>query len=155
MNIYFSGSIAGGMDDSHIYQSIISELQVHGNVLTEHLWNSDLHAGLKQGIYPVGMEYLATDHGTYEQDVEWIRQSDIVIAEVSMPSIGVGYEISYAESRSIPVICLYREGCPKRISAMIAGNKYIRVIRYSGFTDLYPQLFANLFEFEKELRHAS
>lgn len=155
MNIYFSGSIAGGMDDSHIYQEIIEELKSHGTVFTEHLWNPDLHAGLKLGIYPPGMEYLATEPGTYEQDVEWIRSSDVVVAEVSVPSLGVGYEIAYAEARSIPIICLYRQSSAKRLSSMIAGNKAVSTIYYKNFGDLYHQLADFLKTVEQEKLYAT
>ena len=43
-----------------------------------------------------------------------------MIAEVSTPSLGVGYEIACGVQRGIPVLCLYREGLC--ISKMVAGN---------------------------------
>ncbi|MDR3682970.1 MAG: hypothetical protein P4L11_04495, partial [Geothrix sp.] len=49
-----------------------------------------------------------------------------VIAEVSTPSHGVGFEIAYALERGRPVLCLAREGV--RVSKMLTG------IRQPGFT---------------------
>ena len=60
LNIYFSGSIAGGLDDSALYHQVITHLQSRGRVLTEHLWNAQVRASLDQGLYPPGLEYLAT-----------------------------------------------------------------------------------------------
>ena len=49
-----------------------------------------------------------------------IKGCDAVIAEVSTPSHGVGYEISYALRLRKPVLCCYKEGVP--VSKMILGN---------------------------------
>jgi nucleoside 2-deoxyribosyltransferase len=56
----------------------------------------------------------------YRRDVTWIEESDVLVAEVSTPSHGVGYEIGYALGLRKPVICLYREGV--QVSKMILGN---------------------------------
>ena len=58
----------------------------------------------------------------YRRDIEWLDQAQALVAEVSAPSLGVGYEISYAlHVRKIPVLCL-RHRSAKRLSAMISGN---------------------------------
>ena len=56
----------------------------------------------------------------YERDTSWIEACDALIAEVSTPSHGVGYEIGYALSKGKPVLCCYRRG--RRVSKMISGN---------------------------------
>jgi hypothetical protein len=43
-----------------------------------------------------------------------------VISEITVPSIGVGYEICHAAKHKKPVLCLYEEGA--RASAMVLGN---------------------------------
>jgi hypothetical protein len=140
LKIYFSGSIAGGMDDAPVYQKIIQELEYWGEVFTKHLWDPDLHAALRAGRVPAGFEYLATSRGTYRQDCRWIKKAEILIAEVSCPSHGVGYEVGFAEANQIPVMLLYREGSPKKISDMFAGNDYNLVLTYKDLSDLRPQL---------------
>ncbi len=58
----------------------------------------------------------------YTRDMLWLEQADALVAEVSAPSLGVGYEISCAlHSRKIPVLCLAHAGV-KSLSAMISGN---------------------------------
>jgi hypothetical protein len=50
----------------------------------------------------------------------WLDQAAAVIAEVTVPSLGVGYEIAYAlHARAIPVLGLCRAGT--RLSAMLTG----------------------------------
>jgi 2'-deoxynucleoside 5'-phosphate N-hydrolase len=44
----------------------------------------------------------------------------VVIAEVSVPSHGVGYEIGFALANGKPVLALYQQG--RKVSKMISGN---------------------------------
>ena len=56
----------------------------------------------------------------YERDTDWIKNCDVLIAEVSVPSHGVGYEIGYALNIGKPVLCLYQKS--RKVSKMISGN---------------------------------
>lgn len=58
----------------------------------------------------------------YERDVAWMRSADALIAEVSVPSHGVGYEIGYALELGKPVLCLHEQG--RAVSKMITGNPH-------------------------------
>jgi len=112
MKIYFACSIIGGRRDEGIYQKIVKGLIDGGHqVLTEGLASKDL----------MELESIVDPNDIYNRDVGWIKESNILIAEVSTPSHGVGYEIGYALNQSIPVICLYRAGTP--VSKMILGNR--------------------------------
>lgn len=122
MKIYFAGSISGGRDDQEIYLELIEFLKEKGHkVLTEHISDKNLSS--------YG-ETKLTSEDIYLRDIEWIKESDLFIAEVTQVSLGVGYEIGFAESLGKKIICLYREREGKRLSAMIDGNKKIKVIRY-------------------------
>lgn len=136
MKIYFAGSIRGGRDDAQIYADIIKLLQSYGEVLTEHVGEASLKSD--------GETKLSEEH-IYSRDTDWIRQADIVVAEVTQPSLGVGYELAYAESLQIPVVCLFRTDAERKLSAMIRGNKYFQVHEYSSTQDLtkrMPQILA-------------
>ncbi|MBC7766984.1 nucleoside 2-deoxyribosyltransferase [Arenimonas sp.] len=120
MKIYFAGSIRGGRDDKQIYMDIISHLQKHGEVLTEHIGSASLTSMGEGGV---------TDSYIYERDMEWLNQADVVVAEVTQPSLGVGYELGWADGKK-PIICLYREQEGKKLSAMLTGNKNLTVYNY-------------------------
>jgi len=131
--IYFAGSITGGRDDAPIYSKLINYLKTKGKVLTEHLGSSAL---LDKG------EDLSNEE-IYNRDCNWIKESDIVIAEVTKPSLGVGYELGLAESLNIKIICLFRDDettMNRRLSAMVAGNKHNIVIRYKDIDDIILKL---------------
>ena len=107
--VYFAGSIRGGRDDAKIYTELISYIKSkNANVLTEHIGDNNL---LKQ-------EKSLTDKEIYLRDIAWLKECDVVIAECTRPSLGVGYELAFAEKLNKPVNVLYRnKEC--NLSAMI------------------------------------
>ncbi len=122
MKIYFAGSIRAGREDAPLYQFLIHHMSQNHTVLTEHI--GDISLG-NMG------ESIKRDIDIYNRDVSWIEESDVIVAEVSTPSLGVGYEIGISEKLKKPVLCLFRtqnEG--KKLSAMIQGNQYIKVEQY-------------------------
>jgi len=111
MNIYFACSITGGREFELVYQVIVRALLDAGHeVPTAHLAESDVGA----------VEAIIHPNEVYERDVAWIRACDALIAEVSVPSHGVGYEIGFALGIRKPVLALYQEG--RKVSKMISGN---------------------------------
>jgi 2'-deoxynucleoside 5'-phosphate N-hydrolase len=126
LKIYFAGAIRSGRDDAHIYAEMISFLKGFGEVLTEHVGDQDLTEAGDDG---------PDDRFIYDRDMAWLNQSDIVIAEVSNPSHGVGYELGMAVSLGKPILCLYRSNTRQRLSAMISGSPDMQVIEYSGIKD--------------------
>ena len=64
--------------------------------------------------------------------MEWLHACDLLIAEVTMPSLGVGFEIGRAIENRKPVLCLYRPQNGKRLSALIAGSPDIVTAEYRG-----------------------
>jgi len=111
MNIYFACSITGGREFEPVYRAITAALQSDGHeVPTAHLADSQVK------VY----EGQVDPRDVYERDTAWIRACDALVAEVSTPSHGVGYEVAYALSLGKPVLCVYREGQP--VSKMLTGN---------------------------------
>jgi len=126
--IYFAGSIRGGRDDATIYKLIIDLIGSFGcQVLTEHI-------GLKTTT-SMG-EAGRSEKWIYDRDNAWLKQADGVIAEVTTPSLGVGYEIAKAEGWGKPVLALYRPVPGQKLSAMIAGSPNVRVCEYSDVSEL-------------------
>jgi nucleoside 2-deoxyribosyltransferase len=111
MNIYFACSITGGREFESVYQVITEALaEDHHEVPTSHLAGSGV----------IGQEAALEPFEVYTRDVNWIRASDVLIAEVSTPSHGVGYEIGFALGLGKPVLALYQQG--RKVSKMISGN---------------------------------
>ncbi len=86
-----------------------------------------------------------SDKAIHDRDVAWLMASDCVVAEVTNPSLGVGYEIGLASQAKIPVLCLYRALPDRRLSAMIAGCDLVQVNCYSDIVQVAP-LLAEFFQ---------
>src|SRR3990172_5095431 len=113
VNLYFSCSLTGGRKDQVIYAQIVDHLLEHGHqVPTAHLARPEVMA----------LEKVVNPAEVYRRDIDWIDGCQAMIAEVSTPSHGVGYEIAYALGRGKPVLCCYRQEV--RVSKMITGNTH-------------------------------
>jgi nucleoside 2-deoxyribosyltransferase len=75
-------------------------------------------------------ESKMTEQEIYGRDMNLLKISDCLIAEVTVPSIGVGYEICRALGLGLPVLCLHDPEA--NVSAMILGNPEINVEEYTG-----------------------
>ena len=131
MNIYFSCSLTGGRQDDQVYGQIVDHLLASGvEIPTAHLARPEVMA----------LELVVDPEEVYQRDIDWIDACDAVIAEVSTPSHGVGYEIAYALGIKKPVLACYREGAT--VSKMIIGNKQetLQVLTYSDPAILLRQL---------------
>ena len=126
MKIYFAGSIRGGRDDAELYLGIIKHLQTHGQVLTEHIGDKKLKVLGEDGL---------TDDYIHKRDLAWVIESNALVAEVSTPSLGVGYEIGRAVEMKKPVLCIYRPQEGKRLSAMIAGCNDVLKANYRNLDE--------------------
>ena len=126
MKIYFAGAIRGGRDETDIYNNIITYLSSKAEVLTEHVGSSKLTT--------IG-ETNRSDKEIFMRDMEWLQSADLIIAEVTTPSLGVGYELGIAAKLNIPVLCLYRPIKEKRLSAMICGNEKFNCQAYQTLND--------------------
>ena len=111
MDVYFSCSLTGGRHDQPVYAAMVNYLLAQGHrVLTAHLARPEVMAE----------EQVVSPRAVYERDVQWIQEANALIAEVSTPSHGVGYEIALALILGKPVLCVHRSDA--RVSKMITGN---------------------------------
>ena len=127
MKIYFAGSIRGGNNEASMYMKIINYLKEYGDVLTEHIGDSDLK--------DIG-EQDKSDEYIFSRDLAWLRSADIIVSEVTSPSLGVGYEIGISETLNKPILCLFYKQENKHLSAMLRGNKKVRCYDYTTFEEV-------------------
>ncbi len=110
VDLYLSCSLTGGRQDQPVVAALVARMEALGHrVLTAHL-AAESAVAADGGLAP---------EEVYQRDTAWLRASEAVIAEVSTPSHGVGFEIAYALERGKPVLCLAREGV--RVSKMLTG----------------------------------
>ncbi|HUS78284.1 MAG TPA: nucleoside 2-deoxyribosyltransferase [Patescibacteria group bacterium] len=128
MKIYFCCSVRGVRNNPETLKLLTDHLKGWGTVLTEHLAHvtEEFEAGISEAEI-------------FQRDVAWLNEADVVVAEVTGPSLGVGYEIGIAETMGKPVLCLHRD-TGKKISAMILGNPGLTVKSYGELSEAYEQI---------------
>lgn len=137
MNVYFSCSITGGRQDQEVYQTLVDAMVSGGHqVPTALLSRADVMA----------LEAVVEPLEVFRRDVAWVNGCDALVAEVSTPSHGVGYEIALALGQNKPVLCCYRAG--RRVSKMITGNDSptLRVAAYESLEEAEALVFTFLAE---------
>lgn len=128
--IYFAGSIRGGRVDADLYKRIIEYMQRTNIVLTEHVGSSKLNL-MEQG--------RSKDALIYDRDTAWIKECDLVVAECTCPSLGVGYELAYAEKLGKPCHIFYDKS-KTQLSAMLTGDPYFQIHPYESEEEIYDIL---------------
>jgi len=104
MKIYFTASIVGRSQFKSHYEAIVNYLSKRHSIVANHILKADHNKIINE---------KREDRLTFHKNLErWICSADCVIAEVSFPSISVGFEISLALSMGKPVLLLYSEGDP-------------------------------------------
>jgi len=137
MKIYFAGAIRGGREDQVLYLKIVELLQNYGEVLTEHIGDVNLTASGEE----------LDDEAISDRDLAWLKEADRLVAEVTTPSLGVGFEIGKATEWQKPVLCLYRPANNRKLSALIAGSNSIDVCEYQTVSEL-KVIFDEFFRIE-------
>ncbi len=113
MNVYFACSITGGREFEPVYQDLVAALSAAGHEIpTSHLAQSEV----------MEEERVVSPAEVYARDAAWIAACDALVAEVSVPSHGVGYEIGFALQLGKPVLCLHHR--VRAVSKMITGNPH-------------------------------
>src|SRR2546430_5351559 len=144
--VYFCGSIRGGRSLQPLYASVVDFLTQRGyDVLTSHVAARDVLAPYPPAGASDVPGKMPAPRGTglaqeqregadaaaiYERDMRWLAGCDLLIAEVSLPSLGVGVEAATGQHLGKPIICLGRAAVA--LSAMIEGNPGFRMLGSGG-----------------------
>lgn len=119
--VYFACSVRGGGDTSNYLALLETIKDAGGEVLSEIFVNDAIQLGGSPLPEPE----------VYARDISMIQEADVVIAEVTNPSLGVGYELGYAEKLNKPILCLFDGDSGGKLSAMVRGNPYNIIATYS------------------------
>ena len=143
MKIYYASSIRGfnSKEKSFFDTKIVEYLLHHGMVLGGSIINGTFN--------PFGVTNL-DDAEIHDREVNWLKESDVLIAEVTYPSLGVGYVISNAIQNGNKILCLYRP-LEKELSAMIKGNKNLKVVEYHTIEEALSSIGKFLSNFEGKI----
>jgi nucleoside 2-deoxyribosyltransferase len=133
MQIYVACTVRGDRGAIVGLRSLVSALESAGHtILTRHLLEDDVD----------GAESALTERAIYERDIRWLDACDVLVADASGSSFGVGFEVGYVLGRSERtdqrVVLLYQRERRDRISRLVAGNAHphCRVVPYGDVGEL-------------------
>jgi len=117
MRIYLACTVRGDRAGVVAGRAIAERLQRHGHeVLTLHLLADNVDA----------TESQLTEEEVYRRDIEWLSTCDVLVAEASGSSYGVGFEVGYVLGRARhtgqQIVVLYNKARRRSISRLISGN---------------------------------
>ena len=85
------------------------------------------------------IDFLLPHEGSMEpsSSKETIKKCSFLLAEVSMPSHGVGIELNWADAYGIPIIFIFRKGSKISPSLKLLSDEFIE---YENIGDIAPYL---------------
>ena len=125
MKVYFAGAIRGGREKVYDYEKMVKQFEKCGEeVLTKHVANPNISVK--------GENVSFKD--IYERDIKWLKECDMVFADITIPSLGVGYELAYAESLGKIIYAVYEENA--NVSGFLRGNEKINFFTYNSIDEV-------------------
>jgi hypothetical protein len=117
MRIYLACTVRGDRGGVHAGRAICQRLQHHGHeVLTTHLLGDDVDVA----------ESALSEEAVFRRDLDWLSNCDVLVAEASGSSYGVGFEVGYVLGRAREtgqrVVLVYEAARSDSISRLIVGN---------------------------------
>ena len=117
MTIYLACTVRGDRGGVLAGRAICERLQHHGHtVLTTHLLADNVETA----------EAQITEREVFQRDLEWLTACEVLVAEASGSSYGVGFEVGYvlgrAQASGQRVVLLYDTTRRDKISRLITGN---------------------------------
>jgi hypothetical protein len=133
MKIYLACTVRGDRGGVQAGRAICERLQHHGHeVLTTHLLADNVETA----------EAQLTEGDVFRRDLEWLTACDVLVAEASGSSYGVGFEVGYvlgrADASGQRVVLLYDQARRDKVSRLISGNDDPRctTFMYGSLDDL-------------------
>lgn len=122
MKIFFNTSVTGRNEYEENYKIIDRILQSTGHKVISAVFVATKDQVVKE------TEQDAVTY--YNKLTKWIKESDVLVFEVSYPSLGVGHEITWGLQLNKPTIVLYVKGKKPYILDAIQDEK-LQVYEYS------------------------
>jgi 2'-deoxynucleoside 5'-phosphate N-hydrolase len=126
VNIYLACTVRGDRAAVDALRGVADLLEREGHtVLTRHLLADDVETA----------ESVLTERDVFERDMQWLNAADLIIADASGSSFGVGFEVGYvlgrAEQTGQRVLLLYNAARHGRVSRLISGNVHPHCTTYA------------------------
>lgn len=134
MNIFFTAAISGGRAHQPEYAQLVHMLENYGTVYSRHIKD--------EGLSQYG-ETAEKPSNILAREKDALEQCEIIVAEVTTPSLGVGYLLASASSMNKKILALFQADDTMKLSAIIKGDPRIQVRTYQTSADI-QRIFAEM-----------
>jgi nucleoside 2-deoxyribosyltransferase len=119
MKVYLACTVRGDRAAVAALREVATLLERDGHtVLTRHLLADDVE----------NAEGMLTERDVFDRDMQWLASADLVVADASGSSYGVGFEVGYTLGRAgrsrQRVLLLYDAARREKISRLVLGNAH-------------------------------
>lgn len=97
----------------------------------------ELYGPLRESSLSKEHEIFLPHEGKSQVTKELIKQSDLLIAEVSVPSTGSGVEMGWADAFNVPILALHKEGTKRSNSVSYVAKE---ILEYENSEDLIEKI---------------
>ena len=121
MNVYLACTVRGDRSALSSTRAVAATIREMGHtILTSHLLDDDVESAESQ----------VSERAVFERDLDWLARADVLIAEASGSSFGVGFELGYflggADGSRRRALLLYDRERRNTVSRLVVGNSHPR-----------------------------
>lgn len=143
VRIYLAAAMTNPARDVAIAAALVNWLEGRGHVVpTRHV--ASTHAR--------SLDRELSDRDLAQRDLQWLATSDVLVAEVSTPSHGVGIEVTAALAHGLPVLLLHHQEA--QVSRLLLGLTGVESQAYDSAEEALDHLSRFLGKAEAQV-HAS
>lgn len=123
--IYFAAPVTapGGHPRAH-YAAQVAYLKRFGRVLTEHLASPEATAAHDTAA--------STPAAVFAQDQVWLKEADVVVADITFPSTGTGMTLGLAAAAGKKILAMWDNSRIAKASTFVSGCPNALVLPYAS-----------------------
>jgi hypothetical protein len=118
---------------------IISSMNIYISHSSAYDYENEVYKPIKESNLAIAHKFfLPHEPANLDTDAKTeLKQTDVLVAEASLPSTGQGIELAQANVAGVPIICFFKTGSKPSGSLRFVTNK---VIEYGDINDLLAKL---------------
>lgn len=131
MKVFFSCSTGDLLNHSNDYLTIVNTIKQNGHTITRD-WIDRAIEQFKNG------QIRGKRSDLYSKVMSAISQSDAIVFDCTVRSMGIGHQLTYALDKSKPTLLLFRDSSHSGEDLFISGSKssFLTIKRYKTNEDI-------------------
>jgi len=112
-------------------------MKIYVSHSTNFDYQTELYEPLRENFNELDIFLPHEKNGDTVDTKKNIKESELVLAEVSYPSTGQGIELGWANDSNVPIICIHRDDAKPSGALRIVSDNFIS---YSSVSEMVEKL---------------